>query len=110
MIDFFNYLADVAQTFMNYLTNVDGYFDAFFIWLQTWYIKAKLSVSIVFLRTSYLVAIGLLNEIGFNALFSDLFNMLPSELRFYAFAFKIPEGVSIWMNCATTALVMRLSR
>ncbi|TOK31674.1 DUF2523 domain-containing protein, partial [Vibrio parahaemolyticus] len=48
--------------------------------------------------------------IGFSALFSQLFNLLPSELRYWGVLFKVPEGMAIYVNCATTALVMRMSR
>ena len=110
MVEFFQYIRDVGQTLHNALMNTGSYFDSFFVWLNVWWMGAKLKGSIYFLKIAYLTAVTLLNEIGFNTLFSDLFNRLPSELRFYAFAFKVPEGFSLWMNCATTSLVMRMSR
>jgi hypothetical protein len=110
MFEFFDYIADSAQMVLSYFANTDDYFTQFFTWLQVWYIKMKLTVSIMFLKVSFTVAIALLDEIGFNSFFSDLFNMLPSELRYYANLFRVPEGLGIYANCATTSLVMRLSR
>lgn len=110
MMDFFQYFADWGETVLNYFDGLGGYFDSFFVWLQVWWIKMKFMVTIEFLRISYLVATTLLDEIGFSTLFSDLFNMLPAELRYWGILFKVPEGMALYANCATTALVMRMSR
>ncbi|WP_045414137.1 DUF2523 family protein [Vibrio owensii] len=110
MFDFFQYIADGMDTVINYFENTGSYFDQLMIWLQTWWIKAKLMVSVEFLRISYLVATSLLDDIGFSSIFSDLFNMLPSELRYWGNLFKVPEGMGVYVNCATTALVMRMSK
>ncbi len=110
MTDFFQLMANFGDTIYNYLTNMGNFFDQIMVWLQTWWIKMKLMVAIEFLKTSYLVATSLLDEIGFSALFSQLFNLLPSELRYWGVLFKVPEGMAIYVNCATTALVMRMSR
>ncbi|HCE4562131.1 DUF2523 family protein [Vibrio parahaemolyticus] len=110
MTDFFQLMANFGDTIYNYLTNMGNFFDQIMVWLQTWWIKMKLMVAIEFLKVSYLVATSLLDEIGFNALFSQLFNLLPSELRYWGVLFKVPEGMAIYVNCATTALVMRMSR
>nr|WP_319534125.1 DUF2523 family protein [uncultured Vibrio sp.] len=110
MVDFFQYIANWGDTVLNYFENAPNYFDAFFIWFQTWWIKMKFMVTIEFLRISYLVATTLLEEIGFSSLFSDLFNMLPSELRYWGILFKVPEGMALYANCAATAMVMRMSR
>ncbi|EGQ8852978.1 DUF2523 domain-containing protein [Vibrio parahaemolyticus] len=110
MTDFFQLMANFGDTIYNYLTNMGNFFDQIMVWLQTWWIKMKLMVAIEFLKASYLVATSLLDEIGFSALFSQLFNLLPSELRYWGVLFKVPEGMAIYVNCATTALVMRMSR
>ncbi|EGR2696542.1 TPA: DUF2523 family protein [Vibrio parahaemolyticus] len=110
MFEFFQYIANMGDTILNYFSNAGSYFDQFFVWLQAWWIKMKFMVMIEFLRISYLVATTLLDEIGFSSLFSDLFNLLPSELRYWGILFKVPDGMAIYANCATTALVMRMSR
>lgn len=110
MFDFFDFISNTAETMLSYFDDSDSYFEEIFVWLQVWYIKMKLEISIMFVRTSYLIAVGLLDEIGFNSIFSDLFNQLPSELRYYGNLFKVPQGFGIWANCATTSLVMRMSR
>ncbi len=110
MIEFFDYVGTSFTTLINYLENIDVYFLDFFTWLQSFYIKMKLMSSIMFLKVSYSVATTLLDEIGFNSFFSDLFNMLPTEIRYYANLFRVPEGLGIYANCATTSLVLRLSR
>lgn len=110
MTDFFQLMANFGDTIYNYLTNMGNFFDQIMVWLQTWWIKMKLMVAIEFLKVSYLIATSLLDEIGFSALFSQLFNLLPSELRYWGVLFKVPEGMAIYVNCATTALVMRMSR
>lgn len=110
MFEFFQYIANMGDTILNYFSNAGSYFDQFFVWLQAWWIKMKFMVMIEFLRISYLVATALLDEIGFSSLFSDLFNLLPSELRYWGILFKVPDGMAIYANCATTALVMRMSR
>ena len=110
MYEFFQYITNMGETILNYFNNAGSYFDAVFVWLQAWWIKMKFMVMIEFLRISYLVATTLLDEIGFSSLFSDLFNLLPSELRYWGILFKVPDGMAIYANCATTALVMRMSR
>ncbi|MBP3140304.1 DUF2523 family protein [Aliivibrio fischeri] len=110
MFEFFSYIGNSFNALLTYFTNVDSYFFEFFTWLQVWYIKMKFMTSIMFLKVSYAVATTLLDEIGFNSFFSDLFNLLPSEIRFYANLFRVPEGLGIYANCATTSLVLRLSR
>ncbi|EHU9451545.1 DUF2523 domain-containing protein, partial [Vibrio vulnificus] len=52
----------------------------------------------------------LLNDIGFNQMIATSFNALPSELRYYAFLFKIPQAISIYFNCLATAFVLRMTR
>ncbi|EGQ8170575.1 DUF2523 domain-containing protein [Vibrio parahaemolyticus] len=110
MYEFFQYITNMGETILNYFSNAGSYFDSAFVWLQAWWIKMKFMVMIEFLRISYLVATTLLDEIGFSSLFSDLFNLLPSELRYWGILFKVPDGMAIYANCATTALVMRMSR
>lgn len=110
MLDFFQYIANWGDTVLNYFEGLESYFDQFFIWLDIWWIKKKFEWAIEFLRISYLVATTLLEEIGFSSLFSDLFNMLPSELRYWGILFKVPEGMALYANCAATAMVMRMSR
>ncbi|WED61182.1 DUF2523 family protein [Vibrio alginolyticus] len=110
MYEFFQYITNMGETILNYFSNAGSYFDAAFVWLQAWWIKMKFMVMIEFLRISYLVATTLLDEIGFSSLFSDVFNALPSELRYWGILFKVPDGLAIYANCATTALVMRMSR
>lgn len=109
-MEFFQYVAYFGDTILNYFESLSGYFDDLFVWLQIWWIKMKFMVTIEFLRISYLVATTLLNEIGFSSLFSDLFNMLPAELRYWGILFKVPEGMALYANCAATAMVMRMSR
>lgn len=110
MFDWFNYISHATETVINFFNYIPSYFEAFFIYLEVWWIKIKVTTAIYFLRTSFLVATALLDDIGFNTLFAELFNKLPSELRYWATLFKVPEGVSLYVNCATTALVLRMSR
>lgn len=110
MFDFFQYIANIGGTIVEYLEYVPTYFDEFRVWMEVQWIKIKLGFAIEFLRMSYLVATALLDEIGFSTLFSELFNALPSELRYWGTLFRVPEGVALYVNCATTALVLRMSR
>ncbi|HHP0486565.1 TPA: DUF2523 family protein [Vibrio harveyi] len=110
MMEFFDYMANVGATVLDYMNNLDSMFDQFFVWLQVWWIKARLSASLYFVKISFLVAKSLLEEIGFASLFVELFNKLPSELRYWFNLYKVPQGFSIYANCATTAIVMRMSR
>lgn len=110
MVDFFDSIFGLFENLMNYFDGIDSYFEAIFVWLQTWYLKMKLHVKLMFIRTSYLVAVNLLSDLGFNTLLSELFNALPSELRYWATLFSFREGFSLYLNCATTAFVMRISR
>lgn len=81
-----------------------------FSYIQIFMIKMKLKAELEFIKLSYNSAQILLKEIGFNDILSQAFNALPDELRFYAFKFGVPQGLAVWANFFTTALVMRLSR
>ncbi|ROO77321.1 DUF2523 domain-containing protein [Vibrio crassostreae] len=81
-----------------------------FSYIQIFMIKIKLKAELEFIKLSYNSAQILLKEIGFNDILSKAFNALPDELRFYAFKFGVPQGLAVWANFFTTALVMRLSR
>ncbi|MEZ9637378.1 DUF2523 domain-containing protein [Vibrio cyclitrophicus] len=81
-----------------------------FSYIQIFMIKMKLKAELEFIKLSYNSAQILLKEIGFNDLLSSVFNALPDELRFYAFKFGFPQGLAVWANFFTTALVMRFSR
>lgn len=81
-----------------------------FSYIQIFVIKIKLKAELEFIKLSYNSAQILLKEIGFNDLLSSVFNALPDELRFYAFKFGFPQGIAVWANFFTTALVMRFSR
>lgn len=110
MYEFFDYMANVGATALGYLEGLPTFFDDFFVWLEVWWIKAKLSASLYFVKISFLVAKTLLEEIGFATLFVELFNKLPSEIRYWFTLYKVPQGFSLYVNCATTAMVMRMSR
>ncbi|AUI86139.1 DUF2523 domain-containing protein [Vibrio azureus] len=110
MMEFFEYIANVWATIINYFENI-GYFAAqFFIWVEALWIKMKLTAQLYMLRTSFLVAKTLLEDIGFATLFTELFNQLPLEVKYWAHLFKVPEGISLYVNCFTTAIVIRMSR
>ena len=81
-----------------------------FSYIQIFMIKMKLKAELEFIKLSYNSAQILLKEIGFNDILSQAFNALPDELRFYAFKFGVPQGLAVWANFFTTALVMRFSR
>ena len=110
VVEFFQYVSDVGGHILGYFDNIPIYFQQIRVWWEVFWIKLKLGFAVEFLKLSYLVAQALLDEIGFSSLFTKLFNALPSELRYWGVLFKIPEGLAIYVNCATTALVMRMSR
>ena len=110
MIEFFEYIAYLGATVLNYLENIGTFLEQIFVWLEVWLIKMKLASQLYFLRFSFLVAKALLEEIGFATLLTELFNKLPSEIRYWAHLFKYPEGIALYINCFTTAIVIRMSR
>lgn len=110
MFEFFDFISNSINSINNYFDIIDVYFQDFFVWLNIWYIKLKLEMSIYFLKISYHTAVALLDEIGFNYILPKLFNQLPSELRYYAHLFKVVEGLSVFLNLAATSMVMRLTK
>ncbi|MBL4829416.1 MAG: DUF2523 domain-containing protein [Aliivibrio sp.] len=110
MVEFYDSIYDIAATVLNYFENLGGFFTDFVVYMHVWYVKVQLRLKVMFFHSSYLVAVTLLKEIGFNTLFTELYNMLPSELRYWAGLFKLKEGFTLYINCAATALVLRLSR
>lgn len=110
MMDFWQSIMDGMDSVVNFVTAAPSYFEQLVTYINLWILKAYLVIKVYFIRSAYLLAVALLDEIGFNVILSELFNALPSELRYYAFLFKIPDAISIYFNCAATALVMRLMR
>lgn len=110
MVEFFQYISNIGGEILAYFDSIPVFFRDLRVWWEVQWIKIKLAFAVEFLKMSYLVATALLDEIGFSTLFSELFNALPSELRYWGTLFRVPEGMALYVNCATTALVMRMSR
>ncbi|HDY8186565.1 TPA: DUF2523 domain-containing protein [Vibrio vulnificus] len=110
ILDFLAWLTSIGDTVVTFITQIPDYFRQLHIWLNAWYIKMKLYFFIMSLQLAYDTAVYLLNDIGFNQMISSSFNALPSELRYYAFLFKIPQAISIYFNCLATAFVLRMTR
>ncbi len=108
--DMFSWIFYYLDSLMDVWFNISGYFKEFFIYLDLWIVKAKLKFMLVSIKITYQVASTLLNEIGFTTLFQQLFNMLPSELRYWGVQFGLPKAVTFYMNCVATSLIMRLTR
>jgi len=111
------YLFDFIDWFSTQMSFVTDFFKSIpqmtldlFSYIQIFMIKMKLKAELEFIKLSYNSAQILLQEIGFNDVLSRVFNALPDELRFYAFKFGFPQGLAVWANFFTTALVMRFSR
>lgn len=103
-------LGDFGQTIVDFFNNIPNWFESLFIYLNAWYIKIKLYFFILSLELSYKTASYLLNDIGFTALVVQAFNSLPSELRYYAFLFQVPQALNIYFTCLVTGFVMRFSK
>ncbi|POC46636.1 DUF2523 domain-containing protein [Vibrio vulnificus] len=110
ILDFLAFLSSIGDTFVEFITSIPDYFHQFFVYLNAWYVKIKFYFFIISLQMAYDTAVYLLNDIGFNQMISSSFNALPSELRYYAFLFKIPQAISIYFNCLATAFVLRMTR
>ncbi len=110
LMDILEPIANFGSTIVDFIAYIPEYFKQFFIYLNAWYVKVKFTFLIYSIEFAYETAQYLLAEIGFNELLQSLFNRLPSELRYYAFLFKIPEAISIYINCMATAFVLRLQR
>ncbi|SON48620.1 DUF2523 family protein [Vibrio tapetis] len=108
--DLLGSMSDMFKSVEAYLLAIPDMFDDLLAHLHYWYIKGKLTFALFFIELSYNTAKVFLNEIGFNRLIETSFNALPDELRYYAFLFKVPDAITLYMNCLSTALVMRLSR
>jgi hypothetical protein len=103
-------IGDFGQTVVDYFNHVPSWFEEIFVYLNAWYIKIKFYFLLVSLELSYKTAQFLLNEIGFTELVVSAFNALPSELRFYAFLFQIPQALNIYFTCMATGFVIRMTR
>lgn len=95
---------------VTFIESIPSMFTDLMSYIQLYYIKLKIYGQIEFIKLSYNTAQILLQELGFNDVLTMAFNSLPSELRFYAFKFGLPEGLSILANFFTTAFVMRMSK
>ncbi|MGF1755819.1 DUF2523 domain-containing protein [Vibrio makurazakiensis] len=107
---FFDWVALQFQTFIDFIYALPDMASNLFSYLQLFIIKMKITLQIEFLKLSYSTAKLLLQDIGFNDLLVEVFNAMPSEVRFYSYAFGIPQGLTILANFMTTAFVMKMSR
>lgn len=103
-------LGDAGQTVVDFFDSTPDYFDQIFIYLNAWYIKIRLVLLIKYLELSYRTAEFLLNEIGVTRLIINTFNALPSEMRYYAFLFKVPQAISIYLNFIATGFVLKMTK
>lgn len=103
-------LGDFGQTVVDFFNHIPTWFEDLFIYLNAWYIKMKLYFLLMSLELSYKTAQFLLNEIGFTQLVVSAFNALPSELRYYAFLFQVPQALNVYFTCMATGFVIRISR
>lgn len=110
LLDLMQSLGDIGQTVVDFFDNVPTWFEQTFVYLNAWYIKIKLYFLLVSLELSYKTAQYLLNDIGFTELVVQAFNALPSELRYYAFLFQLPQALNIYFTCMATGFVIRLTR
>ena len=92
MFEFFQHISNLGGEILSYFDNIPVFFQDLRVWWEVQWIKIKLAFAVEFLKMSYLVATALLDEIGFSTLFSELFNALPSELRYWGMLFRVPEG------------------
>ncbi|ARC92169.1 DUF2523 domain-containing protein [Vibrio coralliilyticus] len=103
-------LGDAGQTVIDFFSNAPNWFEQIFIYLNAWYVKIRLYMLIKYIEMSYRTAEFLLNEIGFAEFIISAFNALPSEIRYYAFLFKIPQAINVYFNFLATGFVMKMSR
>ncbi|AYV19808.1 DUF2523 family protein [Vibrio mediterranei] len=104
------WISDAFASVLDFIEMIPTMLEESFSYLQLIWIKLKVYWYIQLIQLSYSTATILLSEIGFNSALTMAFNSLPSEIRFYAFAFGIPKAISIYANFFTTAFVMRISR
>lgn len=107
---FFDWISSQFQFIYDFFEAIPQMTMDLFSYIQIFMIKMKIKAEIEFIKLSYNSAKILLEELGFNDILAVTFNAMPSEIRFYAFKFGIPQGLSILANFFTTAFVMRLSR
>ncbi|MBW3697029.1 DUF2523 domain-containing protein [Vibrio sp. T187] len=107
---FLNWSAEQFQFFSDFLVGIPQMMMDLFSYVQLFFLKLTIMAQIEFMKLSYNSARILLQEIGFNDALKTAFNMLPSEIRFYAFKFGVPQGLSILANFFTTGFVMRMTR
>ncbi len=107
---FIDWFSGAFQSMVDFIDYIPDMFTEILSYLQLWYVKFKIASQIQFLTISYHTAELLLEDLGFQTLLVTAFNSLPDEVRYYAYAFGIPKGLSVIVNCFTTAFVMRMSR
>lgn len=110
ILDILAALGDVATTIKDFFVYLFSSLENIFVYLEAWVVKVKFYFIIYSLKFTYEVASYLLEDIGFNALLTSSFNALPDEVRYYAYAFKLPQALSIYFNCVATAFVLKIQR
>ncbi|MCG9544801.1 MULTISPECIES: DUF2523 family protein [Vibrio] len=107
---FFNWISLQFQFIYDFFQSIPQMTMDLFSYIQLFVLKLKLKAELEFIKLSYNSAKILLEELGFNDILAATFNAMPDEIRFYAFKFGIPQGLSILANFFTTAFVMRMTR
>ncbi|MCG3721385.1 DUF2523 family protein [Vibrio cincinnatiensis] len=110
ILDFLAFLSSVGDTVVAFFQNIPTYFKDFFVYLGAWSVKIKFMFFIFSISRSYEVAVFLLEDLGVTQMVAQLYNALPSELRYYLHLLGIPQALSIIFNCGATAFVMRIMR
>lgn len=110
LLDALSALGDFGQTVVDFFNYIPDYFTQIVAYVNLWYLKLKLMGLIWSLEVYYATAQLLLEDIGFTSAISLAFNSLPSELRFYAHSFGLPNALGVYFNFLATGFVMKMLR
>lgn len=110
MQDILNFFGSIGDNINEFFDSISLMFQQLIEYAHLYYIKSKISLMLYTLKLSTGTAQVLLNEMGFTELIANIWNQMPSEIRYYGTAFGIPDGINIISNCTATAFVLKMTR
>lgn len=110
MQEIFNFISSVGDNINEFFSNIALMFNQLIEYAHLYYIKSKISLMLYTLKLSVGTAQLLLNEMGFTDLIANIWNKMPSEIRYYGSVFGIPDAINVISNCTATAFVLRMTR
>lgn len=101
MFDFFDFIRDFI------LGGLYDLISSAFTWLITWLVTSSLETMLWALNLSWTVAESVIDSLNLTSYINQGFALIPTSMRGYAAALRLPEVVNVMMTGAIAKFTLR---